>query len=386
MSSNIFTEVGKYRQCTISVMDTIADPDITFDDKGISNYYYEYIAKNKTLPQTEDERHEQLHRLVEKIKAAGNGKPYDSIMGISGGVDSTYVAYLAKQHGLRPLAIHFDNGWNAAIADENIQNIIQHTGFDLKVVKMDGAEYRDIQLAYLKASVVDIEAPTDHAVFTTLFKIAMQHGIRYVLKGTNHQTEATMPKSWNFNKLDHINIRAIHKQFGTIPLKTFPMMDTKMKRWDMKKHALEGISLLHYTRYNKEEAKEKIKKEFDWKDYGNKHYESIWTRFYQGYILPVKFHIDKRKPHLSDLIFGGQMTKEAALSELEKPPYVPEVLESDKKIVFDRLGLDEDSFQKIMKTPQRSHYDFDYEMPLDKRYPLLKPVKKLYRTLFPVQP
>jgi len=366
-------------------MDTIADPNITFDDHGVCNYYHEYQIKNGSLPQTEEEKEKAFQCVVEKIKQNAAGRKYDCILGVSGGVDSSYIAWLAKQAGLRPLAVHFDNGWNSDIADENVKNIIRHTGFDLVTISMDGDEYRDIQLAYLKASVVDIEAPTDHAVFTTLYKIAGRHGIKYILSGTNHQTECTMPKSWNFSKRDHVNIKAIHKQFGTLPLNTFPLMDFCMKRFYMKKHALESISLLHFVDYNKEEAKKVIASGFGWKDYGGKHYESIWTRFYQGYILPVKFNIDKRKAHLSDLIFGGQMTKEEALAELQKPVYDHAQLAEDKKFVLKKLGISEKQLDEMMEAPTRSHYDFDHEMPIDQRYPFLKPVKKLYRAFKPVR-
>ncbi len=363
-------------------MDTIADPDITFDEKGISNYYDAYKKANATLPQTEEEGRNALEAIADKIKTEGKGKPYDCIMGLSGGVDSTYVAYLAKKLGLRPLAVHFDNGWNSEIADKNIANVIKHLGFDLHTEVMNAEEYKDIQLAYLKASVVDIEAPTDHAIFTSLFKLAGKHGIKYILSGTNHQTECTMPESWNFSKRDHVNIKAIHKAFGKVPLKTFPLMDVKMKRYDMKVQQLQSISLLHYVPYNKKVVKELITKELGWQDYGGKHYESVWTRFYQGYILPEKFKIDKRKAHLSDLIFGGQITKEEALEELTKPIYDPEQLEEDKKLVFEKLGLSESEFKEIMHLPIRSHYDFDYEMPVDERYPILGPVKKVYRSIF----
>ncbi len=372
-----------YRQCAISVMDTIADPDITFDEKGISNYYYNYLKASAQLPASAEAGRKKLLLLSNEIKATGRSRPFDCIMGLSGGVDSSYVAWIAKDLGLRPLAVHFDNGWDSDAAEKNIRNVLANTGFELQTIRMDEDEYRDIQLAYLKASVVDIEAPTDHAIFTSLYKLAIKYKINYILSGTNFQTEFTMPKSWNFSKRDHINIKAIHKAYGTLPLKTFPLMTVWMKRFQM--NGVKSISVLHYVDYHKEKAKAIIARGLGWTDYGPKHFESIWTRFYQGYILPEKFGIDKRKCHLSDLIFSGQMTKEEALQELTKPVYDAAQFKNDYALVLEKLGLSENEFQDIMKLPLCSHYDFDYEMPVDKRYPVLKPVKKLYRLFFPVK-
>ena len=375
----------KYQQCSISVMDTIADPDITFDEKGICNYYYEYkkATAEKVFPGEIGEK--KLNDIIQQIKEDGKGNEYDCIMGLSGGVDSTYVAYLAKKMGLRPLAIHFDNGWNSELAVMNIENVITKLGFDLYTYVINWDEFKDLQLAYLKASVVDIEAITDHAIFSSIDRLAGERNIKYILSGTNVQTENTLPKSWIFSKRDAINIKAIHKVFGTIALKTFPFTDAKVRRYYQTIKGVHSISVLNYVDYNKAAVKKLIQQELGWRDYGGKHYESVWTRFYQGYILPEKFNIDKRKAHLSDLIFGGQITKQEALAELAKPMYDPLQFKTDHDFVLKKLGLSNEEFQKIMQLPQRSHRDFDYEKPIDERYPLLKPVKKIYRTLFPVK-
>jgi N-acetyl sugar amidotransferase len=366
-------------------MDTIADPDIQFDEKGICNYYYEYKKAYAEKVFTGVNAEQQLAEIVSRIKNAGRNSPYDCIMGLSGGVDSTYIAWQAKKLGLRPLAVHFDNGWNSELAVMNIHNIVQKLDIDLFTYVIDWNEFRDLQLSYLKASVVDIEAITDHAIFATLYRLAGEKNIKYILSGTNVQTENTLPRSWIFPKSDHINIKAIHKQFGSLPLKTFPFMNAKVKRYYMEAKGLKSISLLHYFPYNKKEVKALITKELNWRDYGGKHYESVWTRFYQGYILPAKFKIDKRKAHLSDLVFGGQITKEEALAELEQPVYDAAQLKQDYAFVLKKLGLTEADFEALMQLPQRSHYEFDYEMPVDKRYPVLKPVKKIFRAIFPVK-
>lgn len=374
-----------YRQCSISVMDTIADPDITFDENGISHYYYDYKKAEAAKVITGEAGKQKLEDIAAEIKEAGRNQPYDCIMGLSGGVDSTYVALLAKQLGLRPLAVHFDNGWNSELSVMNIENIVNRLGFDLFTYVINWEEFRDLQLAYLKASVVDIEAITDHAIFATLNRLAGEKNIKYILSGTNVQTENTLPKSWIFPKTDHINIKSIHKAYGTVPLKTFPFMDAKVKRYYLTVKGVRSISVLNYVDYNKAHVKKVIQSELGWRDYGGKHYESIWTRFYQGYILPVKFGIDKRKAHLSDLIFSGQITKEEALAELQQPIYDAVQQKTDYEFVLKKLGLTAEEFEAMMRQPRRSHYDFDYEKPIDERYPLLKPVKFLYRKLFPVK-
>ena len=366
-------------------MDNIADPDIRFDEKGISNYYYEYKKAYAEKVWVGEEAATKLAALVQQIKEAGKNSPYDCIMGLSGGVDSTYIAWQAKQLGLRPLAVHFDNGWNSELAVMNIQNIVQKLDIDLFTYVINWNEFKDLQLSYLKASVVDIEAITDHAIFASLYRLAGEKGIKYILSGTNVQTENTLPKSWIFSKSDHVNIKAIHKQFGSVPLKTFPFMNAKVKRVYMEMKGITSISFLHYMDYNKKAVKELITKELGWRDYGGKHYESVWTRFYQGYILPTKFKIDKRKAHLSDLIFGGQITKEEALAELKQPMYDALQFRQDYDFVLKKLDLTEAAFEALMQLPQRSHYAFDYEMPVDKRYPFLKPVKKIFRSIFPVK-
>lgn len=378
-------ENDQYRQCSISVMDTIADKDIAFDAEGISNYYYEYRKAEAEHVVTGEAGRKKLEAIAAEIKETGKNLPYDCIMGLSGGVDSTYVAYLAKQLGLRPLAVHFDNGWNSELSVMNIENIVSKLGLDLFTYVINWEEFKDLQLSYLKASVVDIEAITDHAIFATLYRLAGEKNIKYILSGTNVQTENTLPKSWIFPKTDHINIQSIHKAYGTVPLKTFPFMDAKVKRYYQKIKGVRSVSILDYAEYNKHAVKDLIQKELDWRDYGGKHFESIWTRFYQGYILPTKFKIDKRKAHLSDLIFGGQITKEEALAELQKPIYDAVQQKTDYEFVLKKFGLPEQEFEAIMNLPARSHYDFDYEKPIDQRYPILKPVKYIYRKLFPVK-
>lgn len=374
-----------YQQCAISVMDTIADPGISFDDKGICNYYYEYLKKEKALVFNGPEGEEKLKAIIGNVKREGEGKKYDCITGVSGGVDSTYVALMAKKMGLRTLIVHFDNGWNSELAIKNIENIISILGFDLYTLVVDWQEFRDLQLSYLKASVVDIEALTDHAVTGTLYRLAAEHDIKYILSGANVVTEAVLPSWWVWNKSDHENIKDIHNKFGEVPLKTYPLFTAKQKRFDIVRKKIETVDLLNYLSYDKKKVKETIISELKWRDYGGKHYESIFTRFYQGYILPAKFGIDKRKAHLSNLIFSGQITKEEALNELQKPIYDPLQLKEDYQFVLKKLGFSESEFEKIMATPRKEHNQFKTEMTIYEKYPWakgLKPVGDIVKKLF----
>lgn len=373
----------RFRRCSVSVMDNIADPDIRFDEDGACHYLEEYRQKEAAGLLRGEDAGRELERTVSLIRKAGRGRKYDCIMGLSGGVDSTYVAHVARSHGLRPLAVHFDNGWNSELSVMNIENIIGRLDIDLHTHVVDWEEFRDLQLAYLKASVVDIEAITDHAITCVLYRLAGRMGIPYILSGTNIQTESTMPRSWVHPKTDSVNIRAIHRAFGHLPLKTFPLIDAKVRRYYYEIKGIKSVSLLNMVDYDKGAVKATIQRELGWRDYGGKHHESIWTRFYQGYILPSKFHIDKRKAHLSDLVFAGQMSREQALEELSRPPCDPGQLREDMQFVLKKLRITEGEFKAIMALPRRSHYEFDFERPVEERYPLLAPVKRAYRWLFP---
>jgi N-acetyl sugar amidotransferase len=377
----------KYRLCQTTVMDNIADPDIRFDEKGICNYYYEYQQAASQLPQGEKAR-EELARIVDKIKKDGKGKHYDCLIGLSGGVDSTYVALLARQFGLRPLAVHLDNGWDSELAVKNVENIITKLGFDLYTLVVNWEEFKDIQLSYLKASVVDIEVVSDHAIFATMHRLAKQHDTGYIISGTNVVTEYIMPPSWIFQKMDYANLKDIHGRYGRVRLKTYPTFDFKKYVYYSAILRLNAISILNYVPYNKAEVKEIIKKELDWRDYGGKHYESVFTKFYQAYILPEKFHIDKRKAHLSTLICSGQLGREEALKALDGPIYPPSELKTDMEYVRKKFGLTEKEFQEIMDLPIRKHSDFKTDKKLKQAYmnlliktaPIRRKVKdKLFR-------
>lgn len=363
------------RQCSIGVLDTGDDPEMRFDGQGRSHYWHDYIRAEAELVDTGSEGEAKLQALADRIRADGKGKPYDCIMGLSGGVDSTYVALQAKRLGLRPLAVHLDNGWNAELAVQNIEQIVSRLGIDLDTYVIDWTEFRDLQRAYLKASVIDIEVVSDHAIFTILYKLAARHGIRHILSGTNVVTEFVMPPHWIYAKTDHINLLAIHKAFGEVPLKTYPLMDLRVKKLNMLLGRLESHSILNWVPYDKAEVKRRIAEELGWRDYGGKHHESIFTRFYQGVILPEKFGVDKRKAHLTNLIYAGQITKDAALAELETPPYDPAQMAEDRAFVAKKLGFSTEEFETILRAPPRAHQDFAVERSAFDMYPALRPFR-----------
>jgi len=297
-------------------------------------------------------------------------------------VDSSYVAYLVKKLGLRPLAVHLDNGWNSELATKNIENIITRLGIDLYTLVVNWEEFKDIQLSYLKASVVDIEVVSDHAIFSTMFKLAKEKSIDYIISGTNTVTEFIMPESWLYKKMDFINLKDIHNKFGNVKLKTYPTFDFKKYVYYSAVLKLTPISILNYVPYIKKDIKELITKELGWRDYGGKHYESVFTKFYQAYILPEKFKIDKRKAHLSTLICSGQLTKEAALKELEQPLYKENELQQDKEYVLKKFGLSDEAFEEIMKRPRRDHRDFKTDTHLKEGYMnLMRKTQKIRRLL-----
>ena len=374
-------EIG-YRQCSITVMDNIADPNISFDDQGVCNYVHEYRKAEQEGVFGGEEGKNKLEAIVAEIKQKGKGKKYDCLIGVSGGVDSTYVAWLVKQHGLRPLAVHLDNGWNSELAVKNIENIISRLGIDLYTLVINWEEFRDIQLAYLKASVVDIEVVSDHAIFATMYKLAKEQRIGYIISGTNIVTEHIMPPTWLYHKMDFANLKDIHDKFGTVKLKTYPTIDFKKYVYYSAVLRLVPISILNYVPYNKHEVKEVIKRELGWKDYGGKHHESIFTKFYQAYILPEKFKIDKRKAHLSTLICSGQISKEEALEELKQPLYPEADLQNDIEYVLKKFGLTRKEFDQIMQLPVVRHDAFKSDLKLKQGYMrLLQRTYKLRKAL-----
>jgi N-acetyl sugar amidotransferase len=348
-----------YRICTTTVMDTTV-PGITFDEQGESNFcgYYRELA-SRTVLRPAAVLKTEFDKAMATIKEAGKGKTYDCILGVSGGLDSTYLALLAKRNGLRPLLVHFDNGWNSELAIKNIENIVNRLGFGLHTFVMDWEEFRDIQRAYFKASVVDVEVPTDQFIFAALHRIAYQNGIRFILAGNNVVSESINPEGWVYkNKLDLVNLKAIHKKYGALRLKNLPRLGLYERYFYEAIKGIQTVNFLDLIPYEKDKVTEEIQRELDWKDYGGKHYESVFTRFYQGYYLPVKFNIDKRRAHWSNLILSGQATREQAIRALENPTYSPKDQLADRDYTIKKLGLTLNEWKEIMEAPPVRHESF----------------------------
>jgi len=353
---NEFAIHGKYIEyqiCKKCIMDT-SDPDIFFDKKGICNHCARYEkVSNSVLSKN------NLESIIEKIKKSGQGKKYDCIIGLSGGVDSSMVAYVVKQHGLRPLAIHVDNGWNSELSVANIEKIVKNLKIDFRTYVIDWEEFKDLQLAFLKSSESNIEIPTDHAIVAALYKTAIEFNVKYILHGGNLKTEAIMPFAWGYDAKDLKHLRAIHTLFGRKRLKTFPTLSI----WSIFYYTLikkiRYIGILNYIEYEKDKAKVILRNELGWREYGKKHEESIFTRFFQNYILPKKFGIDKRRAHFSTLINSGQMTKEDALGEMGKPLYESANIENEEKeYVIKKLDLTSKKFEEIMMSPPKSYKSY----------------------------
>ena len=279
---------------------------------------------------------------------------------MSGGVDSTYVAYkIVREYQLRPLAVHFDNGWDSELAVNNIENVVKRLGIDLYTWVVDWEEFKDLQLSYLKAGVPNLEIPSDAGIWSALYHVANRIGVRYIISGHNAATEGILPRNWNYTARDSKQLMAIHRRFGSKSMSSYPKTSLYHYPYYIFVKRINKIILLNYLDYVKEDAIQTITREFDWRNYGGKHYESIYTRFFQGCILPERFGYDKRKAHLSTLICSGQITRQEALKQLASNEYLdgPQSAE-DREFVIKKLRLTEDEFVRLMTLPKKTHRDY----------------------------
>jgi N-acetyl sugar amidotransferase len=357
-------------------MDT-SDPEITFDELGRCNHCTAFVERVARLGYRGADSQRRLDALIRKIKASGRGQPCDSIVGISGGLDSTYAAFIAKQLGLRPLAVHMDNGWDSAIAVTNIRNLAGKLGLDYRSRVLDWEEFRDLQLAFLRASVPEIETPTDIAIPAALHEVAANNGIKYIITGGNVATEGILPRSWHYDAKDVKYLRAIHGAFGTRELRGFPTFGFRTEMYYKLARGIRFIYLLNYIPYSKREAMSVLEREVGWTSYGGKHHESRFTAFVHSYVLPTKFNIDYRRATLSTQICTGETTREEALAELGRPPYDPEEIEREKLYVAKKLGTSLEELEEILRRPPRSYRDY----PNDQRW--LEFVYSVYRRYLP---
>lgn len=355
-----------YQICANCIMDT-SDSNITFDHRGWCDYcnnYHQNILPN-WHPDARGER--EMQAVADTIRDEGKDRDHDCIIGVSGGVDSSYVALLAKEKlGLRPLIFHVDAGWNSQQSVNNIEKMVDNLGLDLHTEVIDWQEMRDLQLAFFKAQVPHLDTPQDHAFFAGLYNFAAKQGFKYVITGANYSTECVRePLEWHYHATDLRQLKDIHRKFGTQPLKTFPLTDIfTHKIYYRFVKGMRIVKPLNNFRYIKEEAMQELADRFGWQKYAHKHYESRFTRFYEGYWLPIKFGYDKRRAHFSSLILTSQLTRDEALHRIARPAYDEETMAHEFEYVATKLDLTVAELRELMNGPNKSYRDYKSSMPL----------------------
>jgi aminotransferase len=362
-----------YQICTRCVMDT-SDPLIEFDDKGVCNHCHDFdnVISKKWHPNKEGLI--RLNKMVEKIKKEGSHKEYDCLLGMSGGVDSSYLALKVKELGLRPLVMHVDSGWNSELAVKNIEAVLDYCNYDLHTKVINWEDMKQLQLAYLRSGVANQDVPQDHAFICSRFDFMNNYDIKYILSGVNIATESIFPKSWMYSNRDATNLKSIYEQYGSNKLSDYKTMS--FFKYYIYYPFIKRIATIHplnYMRYDKSEAIAELQKKTKWRPYERKHGESIFTRFFQDYYLIERYGYDKRRPHFSSSIMSKQLTRDQALIMLSEPTYNESSLREDIYYFKKKLELSDDEFDKIMKAPLKKAEDFSTDL---WKYKLLKAIQK----------
>lgn len=346
--------------CKRCVMDNVGDPYIIFDENRICNYCKAAEEANRQCYFPNNEGKKRLEEIVRKIKEERKKERYDCMIGLSGGLDSSYLAYIGHQYGLRMLAVHIDDGFDTEITQRNIKRIAESFNIDLIIEKPNKPLFADVTKAFLRAGVPNIAIPQDNVLFATLYKYARQNHISYFLSGSNFALESILQKGNSYDASDKVHIKDIHKKYGKLKLtKELPLISIFDKRIKYQYfYRIKTLKLLNYVKYEAADALSKLNAACGFEYYGDKHCESIFTKFMQRYYLPEKFHVDKRKSHYSSMILSGQMTRDQALKKIEEPLYNKDDLEKDISYILNYLGLTRDEFNQIMKEKPRSHDEF----------------------------
>lgn len=352
-----------YQRCARCVMDT-TDSRIVFDENGVCDHCRNFEKNIMPYWKPQENRFDELEVIAQRIRKSGKGHDYDCILGLSGGADSSYLAYLAVEvMHLRPLVFVVDTGWNLNVAVENIEKIVKGLDLDMYTEVVNWKEMADLQLSFFKASISSCDNPQDHAIFAALYNYAVHHHIRYVLTGSNTATEFIRPPvEWIYMN-DIVMLKDIHNKYGHVPLKSFPLCGILKYRILYRFfYRMKRVYPLDYVVYDKEKAMELLQEKFGWTKYENKHYENVFTRFFEGYYLPHKFGYDTRKNVCSNQILAGTMTRDEALELLKNPPYDPEQMESDKEYVAKKLGITANEFDRIIAQPNKTPSDYRNQM------------------------
>lgn len=350
----------EYQICSNCVMDT-SDSKISFDVNGVCDHCNDYYKNVLPNWHTDEKGRAELGKIINKIKHDGKNREFDCIMGMSGGADSSYMLHLVvKEFELRPLVFHVDGGWNSELAVNNINVMIDKLQLDLYTEVINWEEMRDFQLAFFKSSVPHIDIPQDHAFIATLYNFAYKHNIKYILNGGNFSTECVRnPLEWLYHGTDMSQINDIITKFGTVPMKTYPFSNIlKHKLYLRYFRGIQVVKPLNYLPYHKEEAMNFLNKEYGWVPYPQKHFESRFTKFFEGYWLPKKFGYDTRKVQYSSLILTGQMSREEALEKLSKPAINEDEAKHDFDYVANKLRITSRELQEYMDLPNKSYKDY----------------------------
>ena len=346
--------------CVNCVMDE-TDPKISFNNSGLCNHCLNFYKNIEPFLKNENEREHILERKIEEIKTKNKNKEFDCIIGLSGGVDSSYMLHLAvTKYRLRPLVFHVDAGWNSIVAIGNIEKLVDKLNLTLHTNVIYWPEMRDLQLSFFKAQVPHLDTPQDHAFFASTYNYCAKYKINNILNGGNFATECVRePLEWHYHASDLYHLKQIHKNFGQNKLKKFPLCGIfKYKLYYRYLKNIKVLQPLNLIDYNKDLAVKTLQKEYDWKSYSHKHYESRFTKFYEGYWLLKKFGYDKRKAHFSSLILNNQMSRENALKKLQSSPLTNEEITNEKSFVANKLNITEHQLDEYFNGPNKSFKDY----------------------------